>query len=53
MSCNAKASTGAGISITAQKELSVKANTGGFVKYKGEASVKEIRTNTGGSVTKI
>ena len=53
MNCSAKVSTGAGISITAQKELTVKANTGGFVKYKGDASVTEIKTHTGGSVTKI
>jgi len=52
-SCNVTASTGAGIYITVQKELSVKANTGGFVKYKGDAGVREIKTNTGGSVSKI
>jgi hypothetical protein len=51
--CTANSSTGAGIFITVQKELYVKANTGGFVKYKGEAGVREIRTNTGGSVSKI
>jgi len=51
--CTANSSTGAGIYITVQKELYVKANTGGFVKYKGEAGVREIRTNTGGSVSKI
>lgn len=51
--CNVKVSTGAGVYITVQKELSVKANTGGYVKYKGEAGVREIKTNTGGSVSKI
>ena len=51
--CNAKASTGAGVYIMVQKELSVKANTGGFVKYKGDAGIREIKTNTGGSVSKI
>ena len=51
--CNAKVSTGARISVTANKELSAKANTGGNVKYKGEPSVKEIKKNTGGSVSKI
>jgi len=51
--CFAKVSTGAGITITAQKELNVKANTGGFVKYKGDASIREITKNTGGSVSKI
>jgi hypothetical protein len=51
--CNAKASTGAGIYITVQKELNVKANTGGYVKYKGEAGIRDIKTNTGGSVKRI
>lgn len=51
--CNVKASTGAGVYITVQKELNVKANTGGFVKYKGDAGIREIKTNTGGSVNKI
>jgi hypothetical protein len=51
--CNVTASTGAGIYITVQKELNVKANTGGFVKYKGDAGIREIKTNTGGSVSKI
>jgi Putative auto-transporter adhesin, head GIN domain len=51
--CSAKVSTGAGIYITVQKELNVKANTGGFVKYKGEAGIRDIKTNTGGSVKRI
>jgi Putative auto-transporter adhesin, head GIN domain len=51
--CSAIASTGARINITVQKELNVKANTGGNVKYKGEANIREIKTNTGGSVSKI
>jgi hypothetical protein len=51
--CNAKVYTGAGVYITVQKELYIKANTGGYVKYKGDAGIREIRTNTGGSVSKI
>jgi Putative auto-transporter adhesin, head GIN domain len=51
--CNAKVSTGAGVYITVQKELYIKANTGGYVKYKGDAGIREIKTNTGGSVSKI
>ena len=51
--CNAKVSTGAGIYITVQKELYIKANTGGYVKYKGDAGIREIKTNTGGSVSRI
>ena len=51
--CNVTVSTGAGIFITVNKELNVKANTGGYVKYKGDAGIREIRTNSGGSVKKI
>lgn len=51
--CSVTASTGAGVYITVQKELNVKANTGAFVKYKGDVAVREVRTNTGGSVSKI
>ena len=51
--CSATASTGAGVYITVQKELNVKANTGGYIKYRGDAGIREVKTNTGGSVTKI
>jgi hypothetical protein len=51
--CSAVASTGARIYITVQKELSAKANTGGNIKYKGEGDIREIKVNTGGSVSKI
>lgn len=51
--CNASVRTGAIISVNAQKELIAKANTGGNIRYKGEAAVKNIKKNTGGSVTKI
>jgi len=51
--CNVTVSTGAIVSVMAEKELQVKANTGGVVKYKGNAAIREIKTNTGGSVSKI
>ena len=51
--CSVEMSTGAGIYISVEKELNVKANTGGFIKYKGNAGVREIKTNTGGTVSKI
>lgn len=53
VSCDVNVSTGAKIWITTEKELKVKASTGGMVKYKGTASIREIKTNTGGSVSKI
>jgi hypothetical protein len=52
-SCNVSVNTGAKISISAGKELQAKASTGGVIKYKGNASIREIKTNTGGSVSKI
>ena len=51
--CMVKMSTGAGIYISVEKELNVKADTGGYIKYKGNAGIREIKTNTGGSVSKI
>ncbi len=50
--CEAKASSGGGIKVTINKELSAKANSGGGVTYKGEAVIKEINVNSGGSVKK-
>jgi hypothetical protein len=51
--CTVEMSTGAGIYISVEKELNVKANTGGYIKYKGNAGIREIKTNTGGTVSKI
>ena len=51
--CSATASTGAGVYITVNKELNVKANTGGFIKYKGDGGIREVKTNTGGRVSRI
>ena len=53
VNCNVKVSTGARVTVKAEKELQVKASTGGIVKYKGDATIREIKTNTGGSVSKI
>jgi hypothetical protein len=52
-SCSVEVSTGAIASVNAEKELQVRANTGGSVKYRGNASIREIKTKTGGSVHKI
>ena len=50
--CDAKASSGGGVRITINKELSAKANSGGGVRYKGEAVIKDINVNSGGTVKK-
>lgn len=51
--CSVQVNTGAKITVNAEKELQVKASTGGIVRYKGNAGIREIKTNTGGSVSKI
>ena len=51
--CRIEVSTGAKATVRAEKELQVKASTGGNVRYKGDASIREIKTSTGGSVSKI
>ena len=51
--CNVKVSTGAIVSVKAEKELQAKASTGGSIKYTGNPAVKEIKRSTGGSVNKI
>ncbi len=51
--CNITVSTGAGVTITVEKELNAKANTGGYIKYKGAGGIREIKTNTGGTISKI
>lgn len=51
--CNITVSTGANVTVDAEKEMVVKANTGGLVKYKGNASVREVKTSTGGAVRRI
>ena len=48
-----KVNTGARITVSAEKELQVKASTGGIVRYKGSAGIREIKTNTGGTVSRI
>lgn len=51
--CSASASTGAGVYIQVEKELNARANTGGFVRYKGSAGIREVKTSTGGSISRI
>jgi hypothetical protein len=45
--------TGAQVYINAEKAIQAKANSGGLVRYKGKASMIDIRTASGGSVKKI
>ncbi len=51
--CDAKATSGAGIRISIQKELNAKANSGGGIHYKGDGVVKELNVSSGGIVKKV
>ena len=50
--CDAKASSGAGVHITINKELNAKANSGGGIRYKGAALIKDLNVSSGGIVKK-
>lgn len=50
--CEAKASSGASVQITVQKELNAKASGGGLIRYKGGAVIKDIKISGGGAIKK-
>jgi hypothetical protein len=50
--CNARTSSGAGVYVTVNKELSAGASSGGAIMYKGDAMVKHKKTSSGGHVGK-
>ena len=50
--CDAKASSGGGVRISVNKELSAKASSGGGIHYKGAAVIKDLNVSSGGSVKK-
>ena len=50
--CDAKTSSGAGVRITVNKELVAKASSGSAIRYKGDGLIRDINTNSGGTVKK-
>ena len=48
--CKADVSSGAGMQVTVTKEISAKATSGGFVRFKGDGLIRDINVNSGGSV---
>jgi hypothetical protein len=48
--CRAAANSGGGVQVTVDKEISAKANSGGYVRFKGEGLIRDINVNSGGSV---
>lgn len=51
--CNANASSGAKIETRVEKELNAEASSGGGILYKGQGSITNISTGSGGRVKKI
>lgn len=50
--CSVDASSGGGVQVTVNKELSVEASSGGYVNYKGQGVIKNIKTSSGGNVSR-
>ena len=50
--CNVDASSGGGVQVTVNKELSVEASSGAYVNYKGQGVIKNIKTSSGGNVSR-
>jgi Putative auto-transporter adhesin, head GIN domain len=50
--CDAKASSGASLHVTINKELNAKASSGADIRYKGTALIRDIKVSAGGAVKK-
>lgn len=50
--CEAKASSGGGVRVNVNKELSVEARSGGGIRYRGEGVIKDMDVSSGGLVKK-
>jgi len=50
--CDATASSGGGVRIAVQKELTAKAHSGGGIRYKGAGVIRDIDISSGGIVKK-
>ena len=52
LNCSTDVNSGAIAKTNVSKELSAKANSGGSIHYKGDAVIRDIHVNSGGSVKK-
>lgn len=50
--CDAATNSGGSVQVNVLEELSVNASSGGSIQYKGGAVIRNVRTNSGGSVSK-
>lgn len=48
--CKADMSSGAGMQVTVTKEISARASSGGFVRFKGDGLIRDINVSSGGSI---
>lgn len=48
--CNADVSSGGGIQVSVSKEISARASSGGYIRFKGDGLIRDINVNSGGSV---
>lgn len=48
--CEAEVSSGGGIQVTVSKEISARASSGGYIRFKGDGLIRDINVNSGGSV---
>lgn len=50
--CAAETSSGSGVQVSVNKELTAEASSGGYISYKGSGVITNIRTSSGGSVSR-
>lgn len=50
--CDAGTSSGAGVQVTVNNELSARASSGGQIHYKGNGFIRNVHTSSGGNVSK-
>jgi hypothetical protein len=50
--CDAETSSGAGVQVTVNKELTVEASSGGYIHFKGNGLIRDVHTSSGGSVSR-
>lgn len=50
--CDIDVSSGAGAQITMNKEMNAEASSGGYVSYKGNGVIRNVKTSSGGTVSR-
>ena len=50
--CEARASSGASVQVTVQKDLNASASSGGQIHYRGNGMISSVAAHSGGEVNK-